>query len=302
MKSDVSILIPSQGPSRFLSETLESILMSSTQPDEILIIDDGMTTEAKASIEKFLSLMPMQIQKSHGKGLVDALNTGLEVAKSNYICRIDNDDLMVENRIEIQLAHLAANEDVVAVGSQCVYINEKSLITGTSSYPAGLINEESQFRTKCLIAHPSTMYLKDAALSIGGYRSIFRWNGIDIAEDFDFWLRLSRVGRIEIIDEFLTKYRQHNSQLSSSSAHGVLIGTPYVSAVNMEMKILPQKIEFWNSRSKDELILLQTIQRNLGRKMCLATYLMIISSRRRSIWKIRYFQQLLLKIISSLSN
>jgi glycosyltransferase involved in cell wall biosynthesis len=279
MSSEVSVLIPAHGVSPFIQYTLESILKNTVQPEEILIIDDGLSEEAIAQIDLFSRLLPIWIIPNDGKGLVDALNTGLRVAKNKYIARIDNDDLMAGNRIERQLAQFGYEPKLVAVGSQCNYINAEGARTGRSNYPIGTLNEVPEFKFKCLIAHPSTMYIRSSALDIGGYRSIFTWNGVDIAEDFDFWLRISKTGLISISEELLTEYRQHADQLSSRHLAGQLVGTPYISAVNIGMEADPVKIIFKDGKSDQLLVLLDSIRKHLGFRRYLASKLALYQLR-----------------------
>jgi hypothetical protein len=99
---------------------------------------------------------------------------------------------------------------------------------------------------------------------------MFSWNGVDIAEDFDFWLRLSRQGQISISEELLTEYRQHPGQLSSQYLAGQQAGTPYISAVNIQNEATPLKIYFNAGKSDQESIFLNLIRRNLGFKHFLA--------------------------------
>jgi glycosyltransferase involved in cell wall biosynthesis len=275
MSSEVSVLIPAHGASPFIQYTLESILKNTVQPEEVLIIDDGLSGEAIAQIDQFSRLLPILIIHNGGKGLVDALNTGLRAAKGKYIARIDNDDLMAKNRIERQLAQFESNPNLVAVGSQCDYVNSDGTRTGRSNYPIGALNELPEFKFKCLIAHPSTMYIRSSALDIGGYRSIFTWNGVDIAEDFDFWLRISKRGVISVSEESLTEYRQHAGQLSSRHLAGQLVGTPYISAVNIGTQVNPVKIIFKNGKSDQLLVLLRSIREGLGFRQYLASKLVL---------------------------
>jgi glycosyltransferase involved in cell wall biosynthesis len=279
MSSEVSVLIPAHGPSPYIKFTLESIVKNTIHPDEVFIIDDGISKEAIAQINLFSQSLPILVIPNEGKGLVDALNTGLRAAKGKYIARIDNDDLMTKNRIERQLEQFESNPHFVAVGSQCFYVNSNGTRTGKSNYPIGPLNQIPNFKSRCLIAHPSTMYLRDSALTIGGYRSLFSWNGVDIAEDFDFWLRLSKKGIISVSDEMLTEYRQHADQLSTRHLAGQLVGTPYISAVNIGMEADPVKIIFKNGKSDQLLVLLSSIRKRLGFRWYLASKLALYQLR-----------------------
>lgn len=244
MKSNVTILIPARGPCEYISETLISIRDSLVHPDEVLIVDDGLSSKGIRNIDKNSFGLPIRILENAGRGLVDALNTGLNSISSKYVCRIDSDDVMHKHRIGTQLDRFKLNLYLVAVGSQCLYINDKSEITGGSNYATGIINQLPTFKTHCLLSHPSTMYRKDSALQVGGYRSLFTWNDTDIAEDFDFWLRLSKIGQLEVIDENLTFYRQHKGQISSQFQIAQLVGTPYVSGINMLVNSNPKSMQF----------------------------------------------------------
>ena len=146
MSSEVSVLIPAHGPSPYIKFTLESIAKNTIQPDEVLIIDDGISDEATTQINSFTQSLPISIIPNNGNGLVAALNTGLGMAKGKFIARIDNDDLMSKNRIERQLEQLKSNSRFVAVGSQCFYVNSNGTRTGRSNYPIGPLNQIPNFK------------------------------------------------------------------------------------------------------------------------------------------------------------
>ena len=298
MISDVSVLIPAYGESPFLLDTLNSVSRNSVQPSEILVIDDGLSKKIVQDIEIFSSTFQVKVIKSEGKGLVEALNTGLKKARYKFICRIDNDDLMLENRIERQLHHFETNKKIVAVGSQCIYIDSSNKETGISRYPNGDISENSEFPFQCLIAHPSSMYLREAALKINGYRSLFKWNNIDIAEDFDFWLRLSKLGEIQIFNEYLTKYRQHANQLSTLNSFAQRIGTPYISAVNKANLENPRKLEFISKDLSEKKFLIQIIKKYLGYKKASSIYLLFFHLENPQFFKVKFLSEIFNKLVN----
>jgi glycosyltransferase involved in cell wall biosynthesis len=279
MKSDVTVLIPARGSCDYMGETLNSISNSYIQPDEVLIIDDGLSNIGREIISQYTHRLPIKIQKNLGKGLVDALNTGLNSITTKYVCRIDSDDLMHEHRISSQLDRLKSNSNLVAVGSQCFYINSESEIIGSSNYFVGTVNLLPQFKISCLLAHPSTMFLREPAVEIGGYRSLFTWNNTDIAEDFDFWLRLSSKGHLEVMGENLTFYRQHKSQLSSQFQIAQIIGTPFVAAINSPRNSVSVKVDFVDGYSQQMWPFMRLIFRSLGVSVVAKIVLFLIRYR-----------------------
>ena len=302
MTSDVSVLIPAYGESPYLIETLASISNNSVLPGEVLIIDDGLDEKAIQEIKNFEGNFHPLLIRNNGKGLVDALNTGLRIAKFKYICRIDNDDLMLEKRIETQLKYFESNPNAIALGSQCVYIDSNGHETGLSKYLVGDVSNSPKFFHQCLLAHPSTMYLRSAALSISGYRSIFKWNGTDIAEDFDFWLRLSTLGQIIVIDDFLTKYRQHPNQLSSLNSLGQSLGTPYISAVVKAGFDSPKTLHFKSTDLSQRKYLTSLVRKFLGAKRELAINLIFLQIQYPKISRMGTIRSIFLRAIHLLER
>jgi glycosyltransferase involved in cell wall biosynthesis len=144
------------------------------------------------------------------KGVARALNSGIRAAETKYIARLDSDDEMLPERIQMQLNYLESNSDCVLVGSQLTYITEEGEVAGLSKYP-----ESSEQILKFLtfsnpIAHPSVMYRRDEILKAGLYNP--RMEG---AEDLDMWIRLSIFGKFKNLSTPLTRYRQHVGQISS---------------------------------------------------------------------------------------
>jgi glycosyltransferase involved in cell wall biosynthesis len=302
MNADVTVLIPAHGDSPFLLETLQSIDESSLIPSEILVVNDRLNPETFSLLSRLSLMSPLRVVSNDGTGLVDALNTGLKHSKSKYICRIDNDDLMDRSRIEIQVRMLEENPQWVAVGTQCIYIDELGQIRGKSAYPVGDLRRNEKFRTRCLIAHPSSMFLKTAALSVGGYRSIFKWNGVDIAEDFDFWLRLSKLGNIEVIDEFLTFYRQHANQLSSKNSIGQFLGTPYIAALNLNQALNPICLEFTSTEFSQRNYLVRVIKNTFGFKKAASAYLTFFIVREYNSFHSKILKRAISRLVNYLNN
>jgi glycosyltransferase involved in cell wall biosynthesis len=234
----ISVVLPAYGTADFLSKTLRSVLESSLQPDEILLVDDGLDSGVVENVS--LHFPSVTIVPNEGKGLVDALNTGISESRFDLIARIDADDLMQTERLELQLGEFRSREDLVLLGSQIRYIDEFGNLTGQSAYPVGDVTAQTRRGKRCVLAHPSVMYRRDAVLTAGGYRHIFRVDNVDLSEDFDLWVRMSRIGQVFNSDDFLTFYRQHGSQLSNLHRTPQEISAIYIWAVS----------RFESSRSK----------------------------------------------------
>lgn len=223
-------MIPTRGDAPFLFQALDSLFESTLKPSEILIVDDGISKNRLNKLESTNFGLNIKVIKNKGVGLVSALNTGLEVANSDLIARLDSDDFVYKNRFESQYKYLNSSAEIVVVGSQVTYIDENNRILGKSSYPNGIVSDDARFHNSCLIAHPSVMYRKSQIIKIGGYREIAKIGGTNLCEDFDLWKRIAKHGKILNMKDELTFYRQHSGQLSNKFRYAQELATLYVES------------------------------------------------------------------------
>ncbi|REG94295.1 glycosyltransferase family 2 protein [Algoriphagus antarcticus] len=109
----VSIIIPSYNYASYLPECLGSIIAQTWQDWEVWIIDDGSTDKTKMVAQKFLNMdarIKYQFQKN--RGLSNARNTGLKLSNGDLIQFLDADDLISEDKLSLQVAHMEQNPDL----------------------------------------------------------------------------------------------------------------------------------------------------------------------------------------------
>src|SRR4051812_9780552 len=102
----VTVLMPVYNASAFLPEAIDSILQQTFTDFEFIIINDGSTDHSEEIIRGFDDVRIKYIKVSPNRGIVAALNTGLDLAQGTYIARMDADDIAAENRIERQVAFM----------------------------------------------------------------------------------------------------------------------------------------------------------------------------------------------------
>ena len=240
---DFDVLIPLAGDCKFIRETFESVKQSTAQPNKILLIDDGIEPAVVEIIKDYSKILNINLLKSLGTGIVDALNTGINFSESRYIARLDGDDEVKYKRFEHQINFLNSNSDAVAVGSRIEFIDENSNVTGTSTHPFGLLNNLPRFRQECLLAHPSTLIKREALLKLDGYRTLFKFGKYDLCEDFDLWLRLSDLGEIWNLEESLTRYRVHPNQVTFQLANAFEFSTYLISRMQINNNPIINEID-----------------------------------------------------------
>lgn len=116
----VSVIIPVYNGEAFFAEAVESVRQLNYHPLEIIIVDDG-STDGTAVIAKSFQGDVRYISQPN-KGPSAARNAGLKMARGNVIAFLDADDLWPKNKLEIQLACLAANPSVEIVQGRLQYM------------------------------------------------------------------------------------------------------------------------------------------------------------------------------------
>ena len=133
----ISIFLPVHNASQTLSESVLSLLSQTYKNIEVIAIDD-FSKDNSYSILKALKKKDKRIRlyknvKRYGIGVT--LNRLVKKSKGTYIAFMDTSDISSPNRLRKQLNFLLNNKDVVAVGSQCTFIDEKGKKIGRSDFP-----------------------------------------------------------------------------------------------------------------------------------------------------------------------
>jgi glycosyltransferase involved in cell wall biosynthesis len=194
-----------------LKEAISSVIDQTHKDFEFIIVDDGSRDGTRALIEAFADSRIRLISLPVNRGLVHALNVGLSEARGTLIARMDADDICLPTRLELQAAHFLDDKSLAVLGTSYTSIDPAGRVIGESaSLPTGpRITDILRTQGNC-IAHPTVMMRKDLCLKVGGYRDL----GGRYAQDYDLWLRMAEIGRLDNLATPLLNYRVHDKQVS----------------------------------------------------------------------------------------
>lgn len=206
----VSIVIPVYNAGRHLAGAIGSMIEQSYSDWEMICIDDGSTDGSGPILDWFATIEPrIRVVHQQNAGIVAALNHGCSLAHGEWICRMDADDLSIQNRIETQVRWLQSHPQVIALGASILEMDADGSPLGVQQLALEHEDIERRLLTRRTgLFHPTAMIRADAMRSVEGYRKSFEW-----VEDHDLWLRLSRVGQLANLDTVLLCYRQHASSV-----------------------------------------------------------------------------------------
>ncbi len=201
--TQVSVVLPVRNGEAFLAEAIESVLAQTLGDLELIVVDDGSTDESAEIANRFPRVT---VLRQEPLGLVAALNHGIAQSSAPYVARMDADDIALPERLERQVAFLAANPraGLVACGVE-VIDGETMLLPG----------EDAALRRRLLLRNPFThgsVIIRRAALdAAGGYRPDYGAN-----EDYDLWRRLARSWELAALPEVLYRYRRHGQATTAT--------------------------------------------------------------------------------------
>ena len=107
----VSVVIPAYNAADHIARALDSVLAQTHRPDEIIVVDDGSTDNTAAVVKRYGPAVRYIRQENAGASA--ARNTAIKAAASDWIAFLDCDDEWLPEKLELQLALLDRNKDLV---------------------------------------------------------------------------------------------------------------------------------------------------------------------------------------------
>ncbi|WP_206663432.1 glycosyltransferase family 2 protein [Aurantiacibacter suaedae] len=191
---------------------IDSILAQTYPNFEFLIIDDGSTDDTPAILADYARRdARIRVISQKNTGLTLALRRGVEEARGQFIARMDADDISLPTRFEKQMALFEAQPDLVAVTTLIEHFKDidKKGYLAPAPKSMDLLPLYICFRNP-IGGHGQVIFSKAAYLAAGGYDP-----ECNLAEDYDLWTRLLRIGRFGMVNEILYRYRTGHESISS---------------------------------------------------------------------------------------
>jgi hypothetical protein len=211
----VSVVIPAYNGARFIREAVDSALAQDYPALEVIVVDDGSTDGTTAILASYGGRIRMLSQSN--RGCAAARNLGVAHARGRYVAFLDADDVWWPWKIRCQVQALEetgyrmvysrfivwqpqADDSYLSAermfsGEGIAHVSDCALVTGCT-YEALL---------KDCMVWTSTVLLERAALDeAGGFDE-----ALELSEDYDLWLRLSRRLPMLGLEQPTALYRQH---------------------------------------------------------------------------------------------
>lgn len=204
----ISVVLPVYNGEKYLAEAIDSILAQTFTDYELIMIDDGSTDSSLQILQKYKQLdSRIRLVARENRGLVTTLNDLIDIARGEWVARMDQDDIALPNRFERQMKWLKeTGADIAGSWVRRFGSSDKRLIRLRQTDDA--IKMEMLFCSP--FAHPSVVMRTSLVKQL---RYDKAW---EKAEDYDLWERAAEAGwKMTNVPEELLLYRQHRMQIST---------------------------------------------------------------------------------------
>ncbi len=205
----ITVIMPAYNVGKYVAEAIESILNQTFRNFEFLIFNDGSTDDTAHIIRQYADkdqrITFFDYQQN--TGYLKHLNEGIDKAKGKYIARMDADDISLPERFAKQVAFMENNLEMVVVGTKYTTFGERI-------FTRQLEENDEQIRVHllegCTFSHPSVLMRAKVLKDNNLYYDLNYYP----AEDYHFWVVLSKYGKLANLTDILLFYRLHEEQIS----------------------------------------------------------------------------------------
>jgi len=231
----VSILMGTWNRARLLPAAVRSIQNQSFKDWELIIADDGSTDETPQVVQglKMEDERIRYVRNPRNQGISKNYNTGLRLAKGEYVAMIDDDDPWIgENKLARQVKFLDEHPNYVGCGGGVIVVDPagkpfdtahgKPFDTahGKELYRYFKPQTDAEIRKLMLFGNPmansTTLFRRAAGEEVGWYDETTRYSG-----DRDFWLKMGLIGRLYNFPEYFSYYTMsgENTSIAKMKPH-----------------------------------------------------------------------------------
>ncbi|MBF0503478.1 MAG: glycosyltransferase [Candidatus Omnitrophica bacterium] len=232
----VSIIMPIYNRLDYVKDALNSLLAQEHAPIEIIIVDDGSTTDVQGFISKNFSSDKIRFFKKPHTGLSDSLNRGILESRGDFIVFLDDDDLLHPQMISESMRVLLDMPcDMVVVGYQ--YFTGE-LNTSNRHDPYRISSFQDELLNNILrknFTPINTLVLKKSIIQKAGLFNV----SMETCMDWDLWCRVMAQGvKIEHLNQCLSFVRVHQNNMSRNT---VLMRRGHIALLRNAERYLTQE-------------------------------------------------------------
>lgn len=224
----LTVIIPALNAMPYLPEALASLAAQTFTDYEVLFWDNGSTDGTPEEAKRWIpERLPGRVVSDQHLPLHLCLARMVDEAKTNYVARMDADDVCLPERFSIQLAALQRDQGLAVVGAAFRQIDFcGAYLPDPSPFPSTYAGLLGAFLTCNALLHPSLMFRREVVLAAGNYSPC-----PPPCEDFDLWMRVAKTHRLANLPQVLLHYRVHERGIISVARDKGLLEEPNCACI-----------------------------------------------------------------------
>jgi glycosyltransferase involved in cell wall biosynthesis len=210
----VSIVLPTYNGARYLDQSVASCVAQTYRNWELIIVDDCSTDATPQIVSKWVAADPRvrAVRHETNQRLPGGLNTGHRLARGDYLTWTSDDNLYRPDAIGEMVRFLETNPDVGLVYTDYTNIDDD----GNVMYPHVVAEPQRLAYESCVGA--CFLYRRAVWEKVGEYAS-----DMFLAEDFEYWVRVSQSFKLQPLHKDLYLYRLHAGSLTAQRHERVVL-------------------------------------------------------------------------------
>ncbi len=206
----VSIVTPSFNQARYLEETMQSVLQQDYENLEYIVVDGGSTDGSVEIIRRYENQLAEWISEPD-MGQTDAINKGFQLASGEIFAWLNSDDTYRPGGVRSAVRYLLDHPETGMVYGNAFYVDEEG--NPTARYPAGPTDYVGLRRGINTIPQQAMFFRAKLWKMVGPLDPTFFY-----AMDYDLWVRIAAVTKIDFCDEYWADFRLHDDSKSRTAA------------------------------------------------------------------------------------
>ncbi|VTS06070.1 glycosyltransferase family 2 protein [Tuwongella immobilis] len=206
----VTVATATRNYGKYLEATIESVRRQTFTDWEMVIVDDGSNDSTAMLLMRLAAQEPrLRVVTANGLGISRAKSLGFQLARGQWIACLDGDDVWHPTKLEQQLALADADPELGVIYTGREWIDPQGNLIGTPECPPAPSEMLPTLFQTNPVCYSSAMLRRDVMEHIGLFDP-----RLELAVDYDLWLRIARHYRFGCVPEPLVQYRTGHGNVS----------------------------------------------------------------------------------------
>lgn len=210
----VSVIIPAFNAAFYIKDAIQSIFDQDYKNIEVIVVDDGSSDRTVAEASAFDERV--RVLQQANAGAAAARNRGLAAARGEFIAFLDADDIWLPGKLMAQVGYLLTHPEIGMVTSNFLLWEPgpdgnfgPPPTPSTTPDDDPIVKEHSgwiygELLCDCVVCTITVMLRKSVIETVGLFNEQLR-----TGEDYEYWLRISRVAQVTKLNRDFACYRIH---------------------------------------------------------------------------------------------